>query len=114
MRCTKPTPSSQVSLLARGAAYDLWVACGVGDVEGAKQFIDACGDKTQLCKSSEPFWGDYDNPLVVACFQGHTEIVRALIDAGADPDSPFEIDVAGEHGKTVGTSTLACGESWAL
>ncbi|RKU10712.1 hypothetical protein C6502_10835 [Candidatus Poribacteria bacterium] len=90
------------ALLARGAEYDLWVACGVGDVEGAKQFIDACEDKTQLCKSSEPFWGDYDNPLVVACFQGHAQIVQLLIDAGADPDSPFEIDVAGEKVKQWG------------
>ena len=89
-------------LLARGAEYDLWVACGVGDVEGAKGFIDACEDKTQLCKSSEPFWGDYDNPLVVACFQGHTQIVQLLIDAGADPDSPFEIDVADEKVKQWG------------
>ena len=90
------------ALLARGAAYDLWVACGVGDVEGAKQFIDADEDRTQFCQSSEPFWGDYDNPLVVACFQGHTEIVQLLIDAGADPDSPFEIDVAGEQVKQWG------------
>lgn len=90
------------ALLARGAEYDLWVACGVGDVEGAKRFIDACEDKAQLCQSSEPFWGDYDNPLVVACFQGNTEIVRLLIDAGADPDSPFEIDVADEKVKQWG------------
>lgn len=90
------------ALIARGAEYDLWVACGVGDVEGAKRLIDACKDKAQLCKSKEPFWGDYDNPLVVACFQGHTEIIRLLIDAGADPDSPFEIDVAGETVKQWG------------
>lgn len=90
------------ALLARGTEYDLWVACGVGDVEGAKQFIDACEDKTQLCKSKEAFWEDYDNPLVVACFQGHTPIVQLLIDAGADPDSPFEIDVAGETVKQWG------------
>ena len=77
------------ALLARGTTYDLWVACGVGDVEGVKRFIDACEDKTQLCKSREPFWGDHDNSLVVACFQGHTQVVQLLIDAGADPDSPF-------------------------
>lgn len=90
------------ALLARGAAYDLWVACGVGDVEGAKRFINACEDKTQLCKSKVPFWEDYDNPLVVACFQGHTPIVQLLIDAGADPDAPFEMDVAGEKVKQWG------------
>ena len=58
--------------------------------------------RRQLCKSKEPFWGDYDNPLVVACFQGYTEVVQLLIDAGADPDSPFEIDVAGEQVKQWG------------
>lgn len=90
------------ALIARGAEYDLWVACGVGDVEGAKWFIDACEDKTQLCKSRVPFWEDYENPLVVACFQGHTEVVRLLIDAGADPDAPFEMDVADEKVKQWG------------
>ena len=90
------------ALLARGATYDLWVACGVGDVEGVKRFIDACEDKTQLCKSKVPFWEDYGNPLVVACFHGHTQVVRLLIDAGVDPDSPFEIDVAGEQVKQWG------------
>lgn len=90
------------ALLARGAEYDLWVACGVGDVEGAEHLINACEDKTQLFKSREPFWGDHENPLVVACFRGNTEIVRLLIDAGADPDSPFEIDVAGEQVKQWG------------
>ncbi len=90
------------ALIARGAQYDLWVACGVGDVEGAKRLIDACKDAMQLFKSREPFWGDYENPLVVACFRGNTEIVRLLIDAGADPDSPFEIDVAGEQVKQWG------------
>lgn len=90
------------ALLARGAEYDLWVACGVGDVESTQHLIDACEDKTQLFKSKEPFWGDYENPLVVACFRGNTEVVRLLIEAGADPDSPFEIDVAGEQVKQWG------------
>ena len=90
------------ALLARGAAYDLWVACGIGDVEGVKRILDACEDNIALCKSSQPFWSDYENPLVVACFQGHAEVVRLLIGAGADPDSPFEIDVAGENVKQWG------------
>ncbi|MDE0187170.1 MAG: ankyrin repeat domain-containing protein [Candidatus Poribacteria bacterium] len=90
------------ALIARGAAYTLWVACGVGDVEGVKRKLDACEDKSSLCKSREPFWSDYENPLVVACFQGHAAVVQLLIDAGVDPDSPFEIDVAGEKVKQWG------------
>ena len=89
-------------LLARGASYNLWVACGIGDVESVKRMLDASEDKIALCKSRQPFWSDYENPLVVACFQGHAEAVRLLIDAGTDPNSPFEIDVAGEKVKQWG------------
>ena len=90
------------ALIARGAAYTLWVACGIGDVEGVKRKLDAHEDQIALCKSRQPFWSDYENPLVVACFQGHEAVVRVLIEAGADPDSPFEIDVAGEKVKQWG------------
>ena len=90
------------ALIARGAAYTLWVACGIGDVEGVKRTLSACEDSIAECKSRQPFWSDYENPLVVACFQGHAAVVRVLIEAGADPDSPFEIDVAGEKVKQWG------------
>ena len=90
------------ALIARGAAYTLWVACGIGDVEGVKRTLSACEDSIAECKSRQPFWSDYENPLVVACFQGHAAAVQLLIDAGADPDSPFEIDVAGEKVKQWG------------
>ena len=90
------------ALIARGAAYTLWVACGIGDVEGVARILGACEDKSSLCKSRQPFWSDYENPLIVACFQGHAAVVQLLIDAGVDPDSPFEIDVAGEKEKQWG------------
>lgn len=90
------------ALIARGAAYTLWVACGIGDVEGVKRKLSACEDSIAECKSRQPFWSDYENPLVVACFQGHAAVVQLLIDAGVDPDSPFEIDVAGEKVKQWG------------
>ncbi|MCZ6679277.1 MAG: sigma-70 family RNA polymerase sigma factor, partial [Candidatus Poribacteria bacterium] len=90
------------ALIARGAKYDLWVACGVGDVTGVKRMLDAGSDNTGAFKSRSPFWADYENPLVVTCFQGHTKVVRLLLDSGADPDSPFDIDVAGETVKQWG------------
>lgn len=83
-------------LIARGTEYDAWVACGVGDVAGARRLLDAHPDRQALLSSERPAWSDYRNPLLVACFRGHAEVVRLLLDSGADPDAPFEMDVAGE------------------
>lgn len=89
-------------LIARGAEYNMWVACGVGDVNGVRRMIDSCEDKTGLSRSNAPERNDHRNPFIVACFQGHVEVVRLLLDNGVDPDAPFEIDVAGETVKQWG------------
>ncbi len=89
-------------LIARGAAYNIWVASGVGDVNGIKAMLRAEPNPNRLLRNRSPYVHDYVNPLWVACFHGHTDVVRLLLDAGADPDSPFTINVAGETVKQWG------------
>ena len=89
-------------LIARGAEYNIWVASGVGDVNGVKAMLQAEPNPNRLLRNRSPYVHDYVNPLWVACFHGHTDVVRLLLDAGADPDSPFTINVAGETVKQWG------------
>ena len=75
-------------LIGRGARYDLWAAAGVGDLTGVRSRL---GEGDGAWKA-----GGESNPVVVAAFRGHAEVLRELLAAGADPDTPSTIDVAGD------------------
>ena len=77
-------------LVERGARCDLWAAAGMGDVAGVRERLAADTDSVN---------GDSgkDVPLTVAAFRGHAEVVQVLLEAGADPDATFTIEVAGEQ-----------------
>jgi hypothetical protein len=62
------------ALIRRGARVDLPVAAGLGRSEEAAQLLP--------CASRE----DRHRALALACQFGHLEIVKALLDAGEDPD----------------------------
>ena len=76
-------------LIGRGARFDLWAAAGIGDVQGVRERLE--GEAEVLAEKRSDM-----NPVTVAAFRGHVEALRVLLDAGADPDVPFTIDVAGE------------------
>ena len=77
-------------LVGRGARCDLWAAAGLGDVAAVRERLAAGTDAVNGD-------GGRDAPLTVAAFRGHAEVVKVLLEAGADPDATFTIEVAGEQ-----------------
>lgn len=75
-------------LLGRGAEYDLWVACAIGDVDGARRFLDADPDAVNDRARNYPGMDAY--PISIAADKGHRELVRLLLERGADPDTPYD------------------------
>ena len=75
-------------LLGRGAEYDLWVACAIGDVDGARRILDADPDAVNDRARNYPGMDAY--PISIAADKGHREVVRLLLERGADPDTPYD------------------------
>lgn len=69
-------------LLARGAEYTLSVACVLGDIERVRQILRESPQDARRLDSC------HANPLTYAAVEGHTPIVRLLLDSGADPNLP--------------------------
>ena len=69
-------------LIARGAEYSMTVACALGDERRVRE----------LLARDRNLAGDQDtcgfSPLFSAAGQGYTDIVRLLLDHGADPNAP--------------------------
>ena len=88
-------------LIGRGAKYDMCVACGVGDVAAVKRFLK---DDPLSHRSSRPtnepfttcgFGKSNDIPLTNAARGGHLNVVKVLLDAGADPNSSDDPPLTG-------------------
>ena len=66
---------------------EIFVACEDGDLEQVTELLDGAPDLIGQ-KFSE------DQPLHLACWQKHSEVVALLVDRGADVNAP------GDGGKT--------------
>jgi len=67
-------------LLGRGAAWDLWVASALGDVDAIERLA---ADAPSDIHRDHPSY-----PLTIAAHAGQQAAVRRLLDLGADPDAP--------------------------
>ena len=66
-------------LLSRGATYDLAVASALGDRGGVQQMLDAAPSRISETRPSGR------RPLSAAVEHGHDDIVRLLLERGANP-----------------------------
>jgi|GEM_PF-1969928 len=76
-------------LIDRGADYDITTACRVGDINRVRELLQ---DDPQLANADVPYSTWYSGlPLRSAAKAGCLDIVRLLLEHGADPNKP-------EHG----------------
>ena len=84
-------------LLKYGAEFDLWVAAAMGDVSRAKEIL--ARDQSRVNADFLPFSHHSDGlPMVVAATHGHLEMVRLLLDHGANVDGKLEGREFGDMG----------------
>ena len=70
-------------LIEQGAESDLWIAAATGDLESAKKFLDE--DPSAVNKTFRPDSRvSIGLPLVGAAMHGQVDMVRLLLDRGAD------------------------------
>jgi ankyrin repeat protein len=77
-------------LLARGAVYDVWTACALGDFDTVEALLNDDPEAAKTYDRPDYYPGADGYPLVVAAYYGHLEIVRLLLEHGADPDTPYD------------------------
>ncbi|MDF1654613.1 MAG: ankyrin repeat domain-containing protein [Coxiellaceae bacterium] len=76
----RPAPSPPLpSLFKADLSEALQQACRRGDAKAVERLIDAGAKAHRLGE-------DAGLPLVIACEQKHSDVVRVLLEAGADPD----------------------------
>ena len=87
-----PTTPSQVlaHLCERGAYVDICTAASIGDLERVRELLDR--DPTLANRVSEyvSYYIGSGAPLKNAAAHGHIEIVKLLLECGADPNLPEE------------------------
>jgi ankyrin repeat protein len=69
-------------LIAKGAEYTITVAASLGDVERVRRLVEEDASRVNFLDTNRR------RPLSCAAERGHAEIVRFLLDHGADPNLP--------------------------
>ena len=82
------TPANVLAhLLARGADCDIWTAAHIGDLERVRALLDR---DPLLVNRVADFVSGTGAPLTKAAARGHLELVKLLLERGADPNLPEE------------------------
>jgi ankyrin repeat protein len=78
-----PAPDDVLThLLARGAYCDIWTAAHLGNLARVRALLDE--DPSLVNRVAD--YGNTGAPLVKAAARGHIDIVRLLLERGADPN----------------------------
>jgi ankyrin repeat protein len=75
---------------ARGAYCDICTACHIGDLERVKELLDQDPSLASRVSEYVTYYLGSGTPLKNAAAQGRLEIVKILLEHGADPNLPEE------------------------
>jgi ankyrin repeat protein len=89
------------ALLAQAPALDVFEAAALGDTERLRELL------TEDPSRANAYGDDGFQPLTLACFFGHLDASRALLDAGAEPNTLGR----NEHIQTNALHAAAAGEN---
>lgn len=85
------TPSQVLAhLRARGAYVDICTAASIGDLDRVRELLDQDPTLANRVPSYVTYYIGSGAPLKNAAACGHTEIVKLLLERGADPNLPEE------------------------
>src|SRR5207247_1731804 len=77
-------------LIARGAYLDIWTAAHRGDLNRVRELLDQDPSLANRVSDYHSYYLGCGAPLKNAAAKGHFEIVKLLLDRGADPNLPEE------------------------
>jgi len=85
------TPAEVLAhLRARGATVDIATASRIGDLERVRELVDADASLANRPVEYVTYYAGSGTPLRNAAAGGHLEVVRFLLERGADPNLPEE------------------------
>ena len=88
---TLTTPGEVLAhLIARGAYVDICTAAHTGDLERVRELLDEDPSRANRVSDYVTYYLGSGAPLKNAAAKGHIEIVKLLLERGADPNLPEE------------------------
>jgi ankyrin repeat protein len=77
-------------LIARGVHVDIWTATHLGDLNRVRELLDQDPSLASRNSDDNSYYLGCGSPLKNAAAKGHSEIVKPLLERGADPNLPEE------------------------
>jgi ankyrin repeat protein len=77
-------------LIARGAYLDIWTAAHIGDLNRVRELLDQDASLANRLSDYSGYYLGSGAPLRNAAAKGHLEIVKLLLERGANPNLPEE------------------------